>query len=644
MNEITSLAWGKIGFHMSIRFKVIFPYLLLTLIVAVTGAYVVTRLVSSSLGERLTNQLLEAARVVSGTMARQEIKQLEAARILAYTRGLGDALHHGDVDQVAILSKPAAGGLNVESLLMFDAQGRETLHLIKQTNGTIMDVTQRDRISPLPAVAGLLAANDINSLPKREIAIDPVDGRYYYYTAIPAISENEVAGVVVVGASLNTVLPLLKSTSLADLILYNDHGQAIASTLGLQETESLYVRTISISETLYQEVVNTDEKVRGENFQVDGNWYSLVRSPLKIGDDRLAVFAVVLPLDFVVASNSVNRNNYVFLYSAAMIGVIFIGYFVARLIINPLSSLVRTSSAIAAGDLTQRTGIESADEIGVLANTFDGMTENLQLRTRQLENTNQLLEQMDRTKMRFIQVAAHELRTPLTVVRGYAQLTKMKTAGNEDVAQLTAAIFDGTTRMTEIIDSMLDVSRIDSKLLEVVPSQAEISPVIEKVQNVFRSALEERKLCFHTERLANLPVIHADNDLLYKLFYHVIGNAIKYTPDGGRITVTGLTIEDGGAGSEIEITVKDTGIGIDPSYQELVFEKFYQTGEVLLHSSSKTKFKGGGPGLGLAIARGIVKAHHGRIWIESPGHNEEINPGTTVYVRLPLSGFTYESN
>ena len=549
MNKITSLAWGKIGFHMSIRFKVILPYLLLTLIVAVTGAYVVTRLVSSSLGERLTNQLLEAARVVSGTMARQEIKHLEATRILAYTRGLGDALHNGDVDQVAILSKPAAGGLNVESLLMFDSQGRESLHLIKQANGTIMDVTQRERVLALSMVAGLLAANDIDSLPKREIAIDPVDGRYYYYTAIPAISENRMAGVVVVGTSLNTVLPLLKSTSLADLIIYSDDGQAIASTFGLQGTESLFIRTISIPETLYQEVVNTDEKVRGENFQVDGNWYSLIRSPLKVGDDRLAVFAVVLPLDFVVESNSVNRNNYVFLYSAAMIGVIFIGYFVARLIINPLSSLVRTSRAIAGGDLTQRTGIESPDEIGVLANTFDGMTENLQLRTRQLENTNQLLEQMDRTKMRFIQVAAHELRTPLTILRGYAQLTKMKTAENEDVAQLTTGILDGATRMAEIIDSMLDVSRIDSNLLEVMPTQAEIGSVIGKVEDVFRSAFEERELCFHTEGLTELPIIHADKDLLYKVFYHVIGNAIKYTPDGGRITVSGLTIEDAGTGS-----------------------------------------------------------------------------------------------
>jgi signal transduction histidine kinase len=384
--------------------------------------------------------------------------------------------------------------------------------------------------------------------------------------------------------------------------------------------------------------------VKGENFQVDGRWYSLARSPLKVGDDRLAVFAVILPLDFIVESNSVNRNNYVFLYSAAMIGVIFIGYFVARLIINPLSSLVRTSRAIAGGDLTKRTEIESRDEIGVLANTFDEMTENLQQRTLQLENTNQLLEQMDRTKMRFIQVAAHELRTPLTLVSGYAQMTHVKSAGNGDVGKYTSGILDGTKRMVEIIDSMLDVSRIDTNMLEVMPSKAEVCPLIEKVENVFRSALGERDLAFKTEGLAELPIIHADPDLLYKVFYHVIGNAIKYTPDGGRITVTGRTIEDAIQGPQMEIAVKDTGIGIDPRFHELVFERFYQTGEVLLHSSGRTKFKGGGPGLGLAIARGIMNTHHGRIWLESPGHNEQTYPGTTIYMRLPLKGFNHASD
>lgn len=623
----------------SIRFKVILPYLLLTLIVAVTGAYVVTRLVSSSLGERLSNQLLEAGRVASDTMARQEIKHLEAARIIAYTRGLGDALQNGDMAQVALLSKPAAGGLNVESLILFDAQGRESLRLLKQSDGTILDVTQPGHTSSMSIVNEVVASNRFDGLPQRELSTDAVDGRYYYYTAIavPSVSDNRLAGVVVVGTSLNTILPLLKSTSLADLILYGQDGQAIASTLEMQGSESLFTRTISIPDAVYQNVVNTDEKVRGENFEAAGRWYSLLLSPLKVGDDRLGVFAVVLPLDFVVSSNSINRNYYVLLYSVAMIAVVFIGYFVARLIINPLSSLVKTSRAIADGDLTKRTEIKSSDEIGFLANSFDEMTKNLQQRTRQLE-------QMDHTKLRFIQVSAHELRTPLTSVSGYAQLLKMQLAGNENAVKLTSSIIDGAMRMREIIESMLDVSRIDTNVLEVMPASMEFAPVIEKVKAAFGSVLEERKLTFTTESLADLPILCADKDLLYKVFYHVIVNAIKYTPDGGRITVTGRTLVNTTNEPEIEISVKDTGIGIAPSFQELVFEKFYQTGEVHLHSSGKTKFKGGGPGLGLAIARGIVNAHGGRIWIKSPGYNEETCPGTTVHIRLPINGFAYEAN
>jgi len=622
---------------MSIRFKVILPYLLLTLVVAVTGAYVVTRLVSSSLSERLSNQLLEAGRVISDTMARQEVKQLEAASVVAYTRGLGDALQNGDVEKLTELAKPIGGGLNIESLILIDAQGREALHLIKQADGSMADFTQPDYVSTLSIANGLLSSNDLNSLPKRDMAIDTVDGRYYYYTAIPTPSDNHMAGVVVVGTSLNKLLPLLKSTSLADLILYGNNGNAIASTFELHTTDSLFIKTISIPGTLYQDVINNDVTVKGENFDLDGRSFSQLLSPLKIGDDRLGVFAVVLPLDFVVQSNSINRNNYVLLYSAAMIGVILMGYFVARLIINPLSSLVSTTRAIAGGDLTQRTEIKSRDEIGVLANNFDEMAENLQQHTRQLE-------QMDRTKMRFIQVSAHELRTPLTTIRGYAQLAKMQAADNENLAKITTGIIDGTSRMGEIIESMLDVSRIDSNLLEVMPTDMEIAPVIEKVEETFDAALQERAIIFATEGLLDLPVLHADNELLYKVFYHVVVNAIKYTPDKGKITVIGRSVTDSANGCEVEIAVKDTGIGIERQYQDLVFEKFYQTGEVNVHSSGKTKFKGGGPGLGLAIARGILNKHHGRIWIESPGYNEETCPGTTVYVRVPVNGFADESN
>jgi signal transduction histidine kinase len=626
----------------SIRFKVILPYLLLTLIVAVTGAYVVTRLVANSLNERLANQLVEAGHVVSDTMARQEIEHLKAARLIAYTRGLGDAVQVGDLDQVTALAMPAAGGLNIESLLVFDAEGRELLHLIKQYDGSMQPVTQPASPATLTIVEKILAEEDPNSLPQRELGLDPVDGRYYYFTSIPIVAGNQVVGAAVVGTSLNTLLIHLKSTSLADVILYGENGYAMASSLGSAETESLFMRTISITPEQYHEMILQDNTVRGENISADGRSYSLARGPLKVGGDPIAVFAVVLPSDFVVESGTLNRNIYIALYSAAMIAVILIGYFVARLIINPLSKLVRTSRAIAGGDLTKRTEIKGKDEIGVLANTFDKMTEHLQQRTLELEKTNRILEQMDRAKMRFILVTAHELRTPLLLVQGYAQMIQVKSKGNEDLAKYSSGLRDGSSRMVEIVESMLDVSRIDTNQLEIMPSDVEIQPVMEKVRKVFQGALEDRKISLTTTGLADLPLLCGDKDLLYKVFYQVIGNAIKYTPDGGRVTVSGRLIE-GDTQGEIEIAVRDTGIGIDPENQELVFEKFYQTGEVLLHSSGKTKFKGGGPGLGLAIARGIVNAHHGRIWLESPGHDETTFPGTTVFVRLPVNGRNHES-
>lgn len=622
---------------MSIRFKVILPYLLLTLIVAITGAYVLTRLVSNSLSERLTNQLLESGRVVSDTVVRQEISNIDSARLVVYTRGVGEALQNGDLEQLSVLVLPSTSGANIESLFLYDLQGYEVIHALEQPDGTVTDVTQAGRPSPFPMVASLLEENNPDSFPQRKFAVDPVDGRYYHFTAIPVVLNDQVIGVAVAGKSLNTLLPLLKETSSSDVVFYDNTGHAIASTIG-NATDPVFVRTVSITKAQYDELILQDELVTGENFEEAGRTYTLARGPLKIGEHRVAVFAVILPAQFVVESGSLSRDNYTLIYTFAMLAVVVIGYLVARPIINPLLSLVRTSRAISEGDLSKRTGIKSNDEIGILANTFDEMTKNLQQRTLELEKTNKVLEQMDRTKMRFIQISAHELRTPLNLVQGYAQMVNLKSKDREDLAKYSNGILDGTSRIVDIIDNMLDVSRIDTNQLEAMSVPMQIEPVMEKVKKSFSSAFEERKITFSAEGFANLPEIEGDKDLLYKAFSHVIGNAIKYTPDGGRIEANGRLFQNGDNHTHVEIAIKDSGIGIDKDNQELVFEKFYQTGDVLLHSSGKTKFKGGGPGLGLAIARGIINAHHGRIWLESPGYDEATNPGTTVFVQLPVNG------
>jgi signal transduction histidine kinase len=440
---------------------------------------------------------------------------------------------------------------------------------------------------------------------------------------------------VLVGTSLDTIIPYLKSTALADVILYDESGRAIATSLAGQSTDDAVLGAFSISQEEYRQVVESKGNVAGENFELQGRWYSLARNPLRVGDDQLGAFAVILPLDFVLQPGAVSRNNYILLFAAAMIGVIAIGYGISRLLINPIYALVRASQAITAGDLNQRTGVKSSDEIGVLANTFDVMTANLQQRTIELERANETLAQMDKTKSSFIQVAAHELRTPLTLLSGYTQIlqTKAKDYHYRDLEGISQGLLEGSARMQEVVNSMLDISRIDSKMLKALPDKTSLAAILKRVEKTFHAAWKERKLTFCTDGISELPLIHADPDLLYKLLYHLVMNAIKYTPDGGTITLRGRVLETEG---EIELFVQDTGIGIDSQHQGLIFEKFYQTGEVQLHSSGRTKFKGGGPGLGLAIARGIVEAHGGRIWVESPGYDEETLPGSCFYVRLPL--------
>lgn len=618
---------------MSIRFKVILPYLLLTLIVAVTGVYVVTSLVSNSLQERLTNQLLEAGRMVSDDFARQEISHIETARIVAYTTGLAEALEAGDRAGLAGLAQPLASGLDIESLSVIDRQGVESFYLVKLADGNYFVPGVPSGLEAMPIVQSLLLTDNAQAAPHRALVYNAVIKKYYYYSALPIELNNRLAGVVLVGTSFDTIMPYLKSTSLADVILYDESGRAIATTLAGQSADESFLTAFSISEDEYREVVESKGNIAGENFELESRWYSLARSPLQVGGDRLGAFAVILPLDFVLQPGAVSRNNYIFLFTAAMFGVIVIGYGISRLLINPIYALVRASQAITAGDLTRRTGVNSSDEIGVLANTFDAMTANLQQRTLELERANQTLAQMDKTKSSFIQVAAHELRTPLTLLSGYTQLLDNKAKNNPDLQTISKGLLEGSVRMQEVVNSMLDISRIDSKMLKALPDKTSLAAILQRVEKTFQAAWDERKLKFVTAGISELPLIYADPDLLYKLLYHLVMNAIKYTPDGGTITLHGEVIEDD---HEISLTIKDTGIGIDPEHQQLIFEKFYQTGEVQLHSSGRTKFKGGGPGLGLAIARGIVEAHGGRIWVESPGYNEETLPGSCFYVRLPL--------
>jgi signal transduction histidine kinase len=622
----------------SIRFRVILPYLLLTALVAILGVYVVTRLVSSTLSERLNNQLLEAGRVVSDSVVRQELRHVDVGRLVAYTKGVAEAILEGNEATLASRVQPLAAGLAAENVAILDLQGREMFQTLLASDGRLQVVETPSGLSDLDFVQAILSNPDPQQPPQRGIARQPFDDQYYYYTAVPVILNNQVVGVVIVGTSLNTLLPYLKSTALADVVIYDAQGRAIATSMAAQNQNPAFLQSLALAPDEYEELTRSSRLVQGENFRAEGRWYSLARGVLQVGGSRVAVYAVVLPAEYVIQPGAASRNLYVLIFTAAMLAVIIIGYLISRRITHPLYALVRTSQAISKGDLSQRSGIRGKDEIGTLAATFDEMTSRLQERTAELERTYHILEQMDRTKASFIDVSAHELRSPLTSVKGYAQIIELKTKDNPELKPLTANLIDGVDRMTEIVNNMLDVTRIDSKALELLPTPVQMNAILMRVQKTFQKSLEERQIGLHVEGLGELPLINVDPDLMYKVFYHLVMNAIKYTPDGGHIYVRGRIVRGNAQPPEMEIVVEDTGIGVAKEHQEAIFEKFFQTGEVLFHSSGKTKFKGGGPGLGLAIVRGIVEAHQGRIWVESPGYDETTCPGSKFFVRMPLDG------
>jgi len=276
--------------------------------------------------------------------------------------------------------------------------------------------------------------------------------------------------------------------------------------------------------------------------------------------------------------------------------------------------------------------------VDIIHITLDRMRANDQMAIGELQRTNNVLRQLDRNKLEFIQVAAHELRTPLTVLKGYAKVLTAfpEIKANAALNEVVEGILKGSDRIHEVVNLMLDVTRIDTEVLKVSSAPIPLKRLIDDLLNEFKKAASERTIELSAIHAEDTPNIHGDPTMIHKALYHLIINAIKYTPDGGKVILgtRPIMLDDNIPG--VEATVTDTGIGLDHEHHDLVFEKFYQVGSVAIHSSGKTTFKGGGPGLGLAIVRGVARAHGGNAWVESAGYNEEQLPGSTFYLHLPI--------
>jgi signal transduction histidine kinase len=258
---------------------------------------------------------------------------------------------------------------------------------------------------------------------------------------------------------------------------------------------------------------------------------------------------------------------------------------------------------------------------------------------RALDKANRDLERLDQTKSDFISIASHELRTPLTTIIGYTEMLIEDESLPSSAHLMLKGISKGTSRLHEIMDSMFDIAQIDTRTLQLHLTPVDTAILIKEVSDGLEKSFQERNQSL-TIDIPALPLAKADPNLLKKLFQHLLTNAIKFTPNDGKIAVTARALPTRSAElphGGLEVIVSDTGVGIDPSSQDIIFSKFYQPGELSKHSTSKTRFKGSGAGLGLALSKGIVEAHGGRIWVESKGYDDVNFPGSKFHVVLPLN-------
>jgi signal transduction histidine kinase len=258
---------------------------------------------------------------------------------------------------------------------------------------------------------------------------------------------------------------------------------------------------------------------------------------------------------------------------------------------------------------------------------------------RALDRANRDLERLDQTKSDFISIASHELRTPLTTIIGYTEMLIEDRALPPAAHAMLKSISNGTRRLHEIMDSMFDIAQIDTRTLQLHLTPVDTASLIKEVSDELQKSIQERNQNL-TIDIPSLPLTKADPNLLKKLFQHLLTNAIKFTPNDGKISVIARALPTRSAElphGGVEIIVSDSGVGVDPASQDIIFSKFYQPGDISKHSTSKTRFKGSGAGLGLALSKGIVEAHGGRIWVESKGYDEVNFPGSKFHVVLPLS-------
>ena len=281
----------------------------------------------------------------------------------------------------------------------------------------------------------------------------------------------------------------------------------------------------------------------------------------------------------------------------ALITAVIVSIFVSRRVVTPISKMTQASQRIAAGRYRERVMVPGRDELAQLADSFNQMAETL--------------EQTETMRRNLIADVAHELRTPLSSIKGYMEGLIDKVLPAE--AGTYQQIYEEADRLQRLVTNLHELSRVEAGAFELDSKPMAITDLIEHIALRLKPQFDEKGITLDLDLTSNLPDIRIDEDRISQVLVNLIGNALQYTPQGGKVTVAAQHCHNvAEAQNHLLITVSDTGLGISPEQLPHLFTRFYRV------DKSRSRI-GGGSGIGLTIAKYLVEAHGGRIWAESHG-------------------------
>jgi signal transduction histidine kinase len=623
---VQSLVKWLLRFISGLRAKLIVPYVLLTLVIAMVGVYVVTRLVTSSIRERFVNQAFEASRVAADGIVRKEREHLENLRLMAYTEGVSQAALNYDVERLESLLLPLVLNNGVEAMTVIDLAGTEILTLaIDPATGIYRDSSGGD-FSAYNLVARVLVG-EVDSLGDKYVDILVTTYGAYLFTSTPIHTDDgELAGALLIGSRLETLIDEIKNQALADVVVLNQDGELISTTLVIPDDgpEVLEVDPDSLAE---------DQTAYTQDIELYGRDYQTVVAPLIIRQQDMGILSVVLPSNYIVSTMATSRNIFSIIFALGTVATIVVGYALAQSIAKPILRLRSISQAVASGDLNQSTGLKGSDEIGELASAFDTMTHRLRERTaeaarlyaetvkrnEELADANARLQSAQAQLVQSEKLASvgqltagivHDVKNPLAVIKGLAEELQEEVGLDPSTLEQLKTIRQSATRASTIVGDLLKFARQSTPEMETRDIRETVESSMRLTEYLVRKAGVDSQLDLPKESV----MMTYDATQIEQVLINLITNSVQAMPDGGK-----LRVSLGQAEGAVAIAVQDSGIGIPRENLSRIFDPFFTT-----------KPEGQGTGLGLSVSYGIVSRHGGRIEVES-----KIGQGTTFTVLLP---------